>query len=62
MDELHDIHGLIKVASYEDLKKLELQITGDDIMEQAKKAAAPSPVETSEGEEDYLAHLKGLGE
>jgi hypothetical protein len=62
MDELHDIHGLIKVASYEDLKALAQQITGDDIVEQAKKAETSSPVETSEGEEDYLAHLKGLGE
>jgi len=65
MDELHDIHGLIKVASYEDLKKLAMQITGDDVVEEVRRVESGTDSKSSgesEGEEDYLAHLKGLGE
>tara|TARA_R110000824_G_scaffold54689_4_gene151022 strand:- start:10695 stop:11444 length:750 start_codon:yes stop_codon:yes gene_type:complete len=64
MDSLHDIQGLVKLASYEDLKKLAAQITGDDVVSEVMRTEqlAPSPVETSKDDEDYLAHLKGLGE
>jgi len=58
MDELHDIHNFVKVASYEDLKNICISITGE---------GEPSPVvETSSTDDDsddesYLSHLKGLG-
>ena len=54
MDQLHDIQGLVKVASYEELK-----ITGEDIVEQVK-AVASNSTEAPAEEEDYLSHLKGL--
>ena len=57
MDSLHDIHGLIRVATYEDLKKLTLEITGEDIPEATPVVEA---AESQEDNEDYLSHLKGL--
>ena len=59
MDELHDIQGLVKAASYEDLKKLAMEITGEDIVEQVKTVASTSTESNSE-DDDYLKHLKGL--
>ena len=59
MDELHDIQGLVKVASYEELKELCMQITGEDIVQQTK-AAADVVTESSDDGDDYLTHLKGL--
>ena len=62
MDSLHDIQGLVKVATYEDLKKMAMEITGDDIVEQVRTIATDTtstPEQTSE-EADYLSHLKGL--
>jgi len=58
MDTLHDIHGLVKVATYEDLKTMAMEITGDDIVAQTKQVA--DVVTSSEEGDDYLAHLKGL--
>lgn len=59
MDELHDIQGLVKVTPYEDLKKLAMEITGEDIVDQVKSSVNSSS-ESSEEETDYLSHLKGL--
>jgi len=59
MDTLHDVHGLIKVASYEDLKKLVMEITGDDTPEPPKEVVESSNSK-EDGDEDYLSHLKGL--
>jgi hypothetical protein len=59
MDKLHDIQGLVKPASYEELKSLSLGITGDDIVEQARQAADVVTSSEEDGE-DYLKHLKGL--
>jgi|TARA_Y100000034_G_scaffold125307_1_gene174646 hypothetical protein len=52
MEELHDIHGLIKIAEYETLKNLANSITsaGDGQTTNQK---------TTE-DEDYLSHLKNL--
>lgn len=62
MDELHDVHGLVKVATYEDLKKMAMEITGDDVVEAVRaNTTAPAKAEGTE-EEDYLSHLKGLGD
>ena len=63
MDELHDIQGLVKVATYEDLKKMAMEITGDDIVEQVRTIATSTTEtseKTSEEGDDYLSHLKGL--
>ena len=60
MDSLHDIQGLVKVASYEDLKKMAMEITGEDIVEQVKAVASTSTESKSEEGDDYLSHLKGL--
>lgn len=61
MDELHDIQGLVKVAEYEELKKLGMQITGDDVVESVKASTSTPEKSESAEEEDYLSHLKGLG-
>jgi hypothetical protein len=54
LDELHDIKGLVRVASYEDLKKMALSIAGGE--------DTPTPnTSTDEEDGDYLSHLKGLG-
>jgi len=57
-DELHDIHGLVRVASYEDLKKMALSIIGE---RDSTNTPDPMPKEDSDDEGDYLSHLKGLG-
>jgi len=60
MDTLHDVHGLIKVASYEDLKNLAMQVTGEDTPAEPQ-VVEESPTANEKGEdEDYLSHLKGL--
>ena len=53
MDELHDIHGLVKVADYEQLKLMMLELTGDP-------AESSTAVGSTGEEEDYMAHLKDL--
>ena len=57
MDELHDIHGLVKVASYEDLKSMALSIIGEESSTSTKEKTS----EDSDNDGDYLSHLKGLG-
>ena len=65
MDELHDIHGLVKVASYDDLKALMMELeaantdTHPDIIaaQEANTASEPQPSNT---DEDYMSHLKDL--
>ena len=64
MDELHDIHGLVKVATYDDLKKLAQDITGDDIPTRTPEEGntdGDTPKDDNQENEDYLSHLKGLG-
>jgi hypothetical protein len=57
MDELHDIHGLVKVADYDELKSMMMEL------EASTKGPQPETV-TSETQapedEDYMAHLKDL--
>ena len=59
MDELHDIHNLVKVASCEDLKEIVLNVTGEQ--EAAKPVAAATQPTNDDDDGDYLSHLKGLG-
>ena len=60
MDELHDIHGLVKIAAYDDLKNLMLELnaarTGSPV---ASASETPAPMQ-SESEDDYMSHLKDL--
>jgi len=55
MDEIHDIHGLVKIADYETLKNLAMQITGTP-----DSGSSEPKTEDSGGDEDYLSHLKNI--
>ena len=59
MDELHDIHGLIKVAEYDDLKNMAMEmeaiITGRPTGNTSQEKTTDS-----DEDEDYLAHLKSI--
>ena len=57
MDELHDIHGLIKVASYEDLKSFAVEIEG---VVMNRPSGNGTPATASGSDEDYISHLKSL--
>jgi hypothetical protein len=57
MDELHDIHGFVKVASYEELKGLVLNITGEGT---STSEETVSNSDKEDEEENYLSHLKGI--
>jgi len=59
MDELHDIHGLIKVASYDDLKNMAMEMEAI-VTDRPKERDASDNSSSSDGDEDYLAHLKSL--
>jgi len=51
-DELHDIHGLVKVADYDELKMMMSVLRGD--------AQETTPSDDSGKDEDYMSHLKDL--
>jgi hypothetical protein len=59
MDELHDIHGLVKLPEYDELKNLAMEmetlVTGRPTGNVSTPAASDD-----EGDEDYIAHLKSL--
>ena len=57
MDELHDIHGLVKVAEYDELKGLMMEL------ESATNGPQPETITSqtqAPDDEDYMAHLKDL--
>jgi len=58
MDELHDIHGLVKLPEYEELQNLALELEGI-LMGPGPGTTAAKPTD-SEDDEDYLSHLKNL--
>ena len=58
-DELHDIHGLVKVADYEDLKTLMLDLRGVQAGAQHVPNTAAQTAPMSE-DDDYMSHLKDL--
>ena len=59
MDSLHDIHGLIKVAQYDDLKKMAMDI--EAVVTGRPTGKTSEEVDSSDsGDEDYIAHLKSL--
>jgi len=59
MDELHDIHGLVKVATYDDLKKMAMDIEGV-VTGRPTGTSDPQAESADENDEDYIAHLKSL--
>jgi hypothetical protein len=52
MDELHDIHGLVRVAQYDELKNLMEEFN-------AVRSTPHSTSDNSDGD-DYMSHLKNL--
>jgi hypothetical protein len=56
MDELHDIHGLVKIADYDDLKNMMLALGGED----SGPESSSSVSKNDDDDEDYMAHLKNL--
>jgi len=56
MDELHDIHGLVQLPTYDDMKKVVMNLAGDA---PTTKDSTPSESNNSE-DEDYLSHLKNI--
>jgi len=62
MDELHDIHGLVKLPEYDELKRLANEIESLVLDRPVERALPPTTsTEGDEGsDEDYIAHLKSL--
>lgn len=59
MDELHDIHGLVKLPQYDELKNLAMEMEG---LVTGRPTGNVSAAESSDdgSDEDYIAHLKSL--
>lgn len=60
LDELHDIHGLVKVASYDDLKLMMTDLIANTTTTETLSITSPVPDPSPPDEEDYMAHLKDL--
>ena len=59
MDELHDIHGLVKYAEYEDLKTVAQEITG--VVDYISTNARDTGSDDSTGsDDDYMKQLKNI--
>ena len=59
MDELHDIHGLVKLPEYDELKNLAMEMEG---LVTGRPTGNVSAAQSSDdgSDEDYIAHLKSL--
>ena len=59
MDELHDIHGLVKLPEFDELKNLAMEMEG---LVTGRPTGNVSAAESSDdgSDEDYIAHLKSL--
>tara|TARA_R110000824_G_scaffold43231_3_gene126743 strand:+ start:611 stop:1390 length:780 start_codon:yes stop_codon:yes gene_type:complete len=65
MDELHDIHGLVKLPEYDELKQMANEIESLVLDRPSERVVPPTSKGSSEtgdegGDEDYIAHLKSL--
>ena len=58
MDELHDIHNLVKIQEYNELKQVALEI--ESISKGITMVSDDSPSNTNSTDDDYLSHLKNL--
>jgi len=60
MDELHDIHGLVKLPEYDELKKLAMELEGT-VLSRPTGNTSDSSSDDDDGDDDsYIAHLKNL--
>ncbi len=59
MDELHDIHGLVKLPEYDELKNLAMEMEGLVTGRPTGNVSEAARQEDG-GDEDYIAHLKSL--
>jgi hypothetical protein len=59
MDELHDIHGLVKLPEYDELKKLALEMESI-VMDRPTPQTFSADESSDEDGDDYIAHLKNL--
>ena len=59
MDELHDIHGLVKLPEYDDLKSLALEIESITRPERPAPSAS-APRSDSKERDGFLSNLKDL--
>ena len=59
MDELHDIHGLVKLPEYDELKNLAMEMEGL-VTGRPTGNVSEAARQEEEGDEDYIAHLKSL--
>jgi hypothetical protein len=57
MDSLHDVHGLVKLPEYDDLKQLAMDIEG---IVGTPERPAPSHSDSAPGDSDFLSHLKDV--
>jgi len=63
MDELHEIHDMVEVADYDELKELALGITGENTNQGSpakQDSEEANPVDSMGEDDDYLSHLKSL--
>tara|TARA_R100001509_G_C4855471_1_gene211563 strand:+ start:418 stop:1200 length:783 start_codon:yes stop_codon:yes gene_type:complete len=62
MDEVHDIHGLVKIAAYDELKNLMLEMNAARGNHSAPVASASTEATQAptEDADDYMSHLKDL--
>ena len=60
MDELHDIHGLVKLPEYDELKNLAMEMEGLVTGRPTGNVSAPDTDSSDDSDEDYIAHLKNL--
>lgn len=59
MDELHDIHGLVKLPEYDELKKLALEMESI-VMDRPSPQTFSADESSDEDGDDYIAHLRNL--
>jgi len=60
IDELHDIHGLVKIAAYDELKGLMMELEAATKGTHPDVIAAEQPAAQATDEDDYMSHLKDL--
>ena len=57
MDELHDIHGLVKVAGYDDLKTMAMEL---ETLVAGGPSGKGTPESKDDDDTDFLSNLKSL--
>lgn len=60
MEQLHDIHSLVRVAEYSELKTLTDEAMAMVDMISGNTSSSPAETSPEQGEDDYLSHLPKL--